>query len=43
MIVRGVVSIAAEKTLEDRFAREVTIGSFRRTYFPPGYVGRAHF
>ncbi len=29
---------AVTKTLEDRFAREVTIRKFRSTYFPPGCV-----
>jgi AsmA-like C-terminal region len=29
---------AVTKALEDRFAREVRIRKFRRTYFPPGFV-----
>jgi hypothetical protein len=29
---------AVTKTLQDRFARDVKIRSFRRTYFPPGFV-----
>ena len=29
---------AVTKTLEDRFARQVTIHKFHSTYFPPGFV-----
>jgi hypothetical protein len=29
---------AVQKTLQDRFARQVTIRKFRSTYFPPGCV-----
>jgi AsmA-like C-terminal region len=29
---------AVTKTLQDRFARQVTVRQFRTTYFPPGFV-----
>ena len=31
---------AVTKTLRDRFARDVTIRSFRKTYFPPGCIAQ---
>ena len=31
---------AVAKALEDRFARNVKIATFRRTYFPPGFIAQ---
>ena len=31
---------AVVKALQDRFARDVKIGTFRRTYFPPGFIAQ---
>ena len=31
---------AVAQALQDRFARNVKIGTFRRTYFPPGFVAQ---
>ncbi len=31
---------AVAKALEDRFTRNVKIGTFRRTYFPPGFIAQ---
>jgi hypothetical protein len=31
---------AVAKALQDRFARDVKISTFRRTYFPPGFIAQ---
>ena len=31
---------AVVQALQDRFARDVKIGAFRRTYFPPGFIAQ---